>query len=360
MEIRGLNQSFPSVDILKDAKKKNDVSKLSGIGELITKAACIDDRAKPDLIWLSNVEREEIHWLWYPYIPYGKLTMIEGNPGIGKTWLTLAICKMVTTGEGIYDNGKQAQPANVIFMSAEDGAGDTIKPRFEDMDGDCERFAFLNGTTDDKLITLDNIPMLETAIKEIDPKLVVIDPLQAYLGAKVDMYRTNEVRPIMAGLARLAEQYGIAILTVRHLTKASKSNPALQGNGSIDFSAAVRSQLLVGRDPKDPSRGAFIRTKGNLAKESPAQGFVIEENQWSKPVFKFTGECDLTAEDLIAAPMETTKTDDAEGFLKAQLEEAAKNAGFSFETLRRAKEKLGVKSVPIDMKSNHWEWQLPK
>ena len=212
----------------------------------------------PQVITLATVQPEPVSWLWEPYIPRRKLTLVEGDPGMGKTWLMLQIAASVSQGYGLPGQDgkpqvKQDQGQPVLYLSAEDGLADTLRPRLDAAGADCTKIHALTGwraqdgeavTTGS--ITLADLPVIQTAMADYRPALVIIDPLQAYLGAKTDMYRANEVRPILAALVLLAEQYNCAIVCVRHLSKAPYSRAIYRGLGSIDFTAAARSVLLVG------------------------------------------------------------------------------------------------------------------
>jgi RecA-family ATPase len=292
--------------------------------------------------------------------------MLEGDPSCGKTFLALAFCKMVTNGET--PGGQSVPPEYVLYMTAEDGIADTIKPRFTGMGGDSRYFYAGAELPDGSLISMADTDVLESMIKEIRPKLIVIDPLSAFLGSKVDMHRANEVRPVMAGLGRLAEKYNLAVIVIRHLNKGT-GKASYRGQGSIDFTALARSVLAVGADPNNQESRAFIPTKCSLAMKGCAQGFKIITNSFNQPELVFTGDSELTVDDLMAEPTETTKADDAVHFLETVLKDGpmapkeikkqAKDAGLGENTLQSAKRKLGIKVTCVDKKKSEWVWQLP-
>jgi putative DNA primase/helicase len=230
---------------------------------------------RPVLISMADVEPEPVTWLWEPYIPLGKVTILEGDPGEGKTWLALTIAAAVSCGRTPY-SGEPRSPADVIYLTAEDGLGDTLRPRLEVSGADLTRIHCLTGwasTMDDGkevsgCVTLADVELLEQVLADRRPALLVIDPLQAYIGAQVDIHRANETRPILTGLAVLAARYGCAILIIRHLSKASQDRAVYRGLGSIDFSAAVRSVLMAGKNPERPadtSSHVMAHAKSNLA-----------------------------------------------------------------------------------------------
>lgn len=202
------------------------------------------------LIQMSDVRTEEVKWLWPPYVPLGKLTIVQGDPGEGKTTLVLAVISSLTRGEPLPGCDTAETPVTVIYQTAEDGLADTIKPRLEAMGADCSR-VFVIDESKKELSMLDE--RLEKAIHETGARLVVLDPIQAYLGSDVDMHRANEIRPIMKRVAAMAEQNGCAVVLIGHMNKAQGLKAGYRGLGSIDFRAAARSVLLVGRTKDDPS-----------------------------------------------------------------------------------------------------------
>jgi putative DNA primase/helicase len=335
--------------------------------------------AGPILTNMSGVEVEQVEWLWNGLIPKGKLTIIEGNPGDGKTWLSLCIAAAVSDGHYLPNpaTGKLdalIEPGPVIYMTSEDGIADTIKPRLEAAAANHSRVYVLEGDLDQKgginQISLKNLQPIKRAIIQVKPSLLVIDPIQGYLGANVDLYRANEIRPLLANLSRLAEQFNFAVVCVRHLTKSNSSKAIYRGMGSVDFSAAARSILLVGKDPDRPDERAIIQIKNSLGLTSKPLGFVINEDG-----FQWTGASSITVSGMLR-----DETDDED---KSALEEAkaflieilggkqpvnagnifkeAKEAGISEATLKRAKRALGVESVkPKDIPNAKWQWFMVK
>ena len=154
------------------------------------------------LISMSEINAEEVQWLWYPYIPLGKLTIIQGDPGEGKTSFILAVIAALTRGDPLPECEQAAEPMNVIYQTAEDGLADTIKPRLESAGADCTRVLVIDEGK--RELTLCDA-RLEEAIRRTAAKLIVLDPLQAYLGSDVDMHRANEVRPVLKRLSMMAE-----------------------------------------------------------------------------------------------------------------------------------------------------------
>ena len=201
-------------------------------------------------------------WLWFPFIPYGKLTIVQGDPGDGKTTLVLNIAAKLSKGEGLDSKMKLTEPLNVIYQSAEDGLADTVKPRLETAGANCENISVI----DESIKSLSMIDeRLEEAVIRTKAKLLILDPIQAYLGGGMDMNRANEARDMTKKLATLAEKYQCAIVLVGHMNKAAGNKAAYRGMGSIDFFAVARSVLLVGRVEGEANIRAVVQIKNNLA-----------------------------------------------------------------------------------------------
>src|SRR5215213_1284336 len=316
---------------------------------------------------LADVQPEQVDFLWYPYIPKGKLTLIEGDPGVGKSWLTCAFAAATAAGAGP-DGWMQGSPGNVLMLGVEDGLADTIRPRLDAMQADVKRIFALEGA-----LILNDIGLLtlEAEISEVCPMLVVIDPLVAYLGAGVDLHRANETRAVMSRLAKLAETYHCAIVSIRHLTKGGKDRAIYRGVGSIDFTASCRSALLVGSDPDNSNSRAIVHIKSNLTEMGCAVGYKISQGR-----FYWTGTSDLTAGRILASVGNEEKGSalrTAEDFLREvlsdgpraskEIDREAKEAGITKITLNRAKQSLGVKARKEGRpgeNGQHWVWVLPE
>lgn len=309
------------------------------------------------LINMRDVEVESVSWLWYPFIPYSKVTIIQGDPGEGKTTLVLQIIARLTKGESIIDE-KEQSPINVIYQTAEDGLADTIKPRLLSADADCSKVLVIDDR--DTPLTMRDV-RLEQAIAETSAKLVVLDPIQGFLGADVDMHRANEIRPIMKHIAELAEKYKCAIILIGHMNKCSVGKSAYRGLGSIDFQAAARSVLIVGRIKDEPEIRVVCQTKSSLAPEAKAVAFRLNEETG----FEWIGELDITADDLLSGTVKGTKKQAAMDFLEnlladgqmsqKEIIELARQKGISDKTLRNAKDELKIKSKRVN---NQWHWSF--
>ena len=313
---------------------------------------------------LSEVEPVEVDWLWEPYIPLGKLTLLEGDPGLGKSWLSLAIASALSLGSALPE-GEPSEPRISLLLSAEDGPADTLRPRVDGLGGDPERIVFM-----DELISLDEegLPRLEEAIHETGADFVVIDPLVAFVGPSVDIHRANETRSKLAPLALIAERQSCAICLLRHLTKGN-TRALYRGLGSIDFTAAARSVLLVAADPDEPTFDRVIaHIKSNLAPVGVSLSFSLRPGVG----FSWTGTSDLTGDELLSAAFVPSlrPREIAKAFLRAQLangpqpstvvQQVAAFEGISERTLDRAKAEAGVNSERIGFgDEGEWLWSLP-
>ena len=251
-----------------------------------------NDLTKPELEIrkLSEVELQEVQWLWYPYIPFGKITIIQGDPGEGKTTFALRLAAACSTGNPL-PGMEQQEPIHVIYQTAEDGLGDTIKPRLEDAGADCSRVFVVN---EDKAALTFTDTRIEDAITATGARLLILDPLQAYLGAQVDMHRANEVRPAFHALAGIAQRTGCAIVLVGHMNKTKGQGGLYRGLGSIDIAGAARSILLVRREKDAPDILDLAHIKSNLAPLGPTLSFSTGDGRVS-----FLGTSDITAEELL-------------------------------------------------------------
>lgn len=316
-----------------------------------------------EIIRMSEIQMREVEWLWYPYIPFGKLTIIQGDPGEGKTTFALRLAAACSTGRPM-PGMESLSPFNVIYQSAEDGLEDTIKPRLTEAGADQERV--INIREDKKsLHLLDS--RIEKAIVQCDAKLLILDPLQGYLGERIDMNRANEIREVMKAIGQVAQRTGCAIVLVGHLNKATGMSSAYRGLGSIDFRAAARSVLVVGRLRKNKNIRVIVHDKSSLAPEGKSLAF----NLGNEEGFRWLdGYDEISAEDLLSgiSSQQETKTMQAEEMIRTMLEGGAEIPGeeivraaakkqISRRTVNEAKKNIaGIISRKVGTK---WMWSIP-
>ena len=314
------------------------------------------------MICINDVEQTEVDWLWYPYIPFGKLTIVQGNPGEGKTFFAMQLAAACTNQKFLPDM-EPFEPFNMIFQTAEDGLGDTVKPRLLSSGADLQRVLVIDDTENPLTLADDRIEM---AIRENNARLMVIDPLQAFLGANVDMNRANEVRPVFRKLADIAQSTGCAIVMIGHLNKASGTQSTYRGLGSIDIAAVVRSILFVGKVKDDPTTRVIVHEKSSLAPPGQALAFSLGDQKG----FRWIGAYDISAEDLLAGG-EGTKAElkqeqamkliyeflsDGREVSVAELNKEAIERGISERTVRLAKNSMKDKLDSERRGKDWWIW----
>lgn len=321
------------------------------------------------LIHMEDVVSKEVEWLWYPYIPYGKITIIEGDPGEGKTTLVLKLAAALSRGLPLpCDDDKEYEPIHIIYQTAEDGIEDTIKPRLVKAGADCSMIRVIDETDKELSMTDDR---LEQAIIETGARLIILDPIQAYIGATVDMHRANEIRPVLKHLGMNAEKYNCAIVLIGHMNKAAGSKSTYRGLGLIDIQATARSVLLVARLRDKPNIRIMAHDKSSLAPTGDAIGFEVTEDSGIVCI----GPYDITIDELLSGNegRGKKKLDIAENFIKEYfgtnkvipsneiMMEAAKRS-IKRNTLLSAKKKLGITSDKEKAEDGtiYWTWIMPE
>ena len=313
------------------------------------KSIVLKEPTKPEtvkIIRMSDVELTPVEWLWKPYLPFGKLSVLQGNPGEGKTYFAMHLAAACTNGK-LLPNMERMEPFNVIYQTAEDGLGDTVKPRLIEAGADLDRVLVIDDS--DVQLTLSD-ERIEKAIIENNARLVIIDPIQAYLGADVDMNRANEVRPIFMRLGQVAQRTGCAILLIGHLNKAAGMQSLQRGLGSIDIAAAVRSVMFIGKLKHDPTMRILTHEKSSLAPPGASLAFSLGDEGG----FRWVGEYDITADEMLSGvePQRETKTKQAKDLIctllaggkrvfSEDIDKAALERGIPGRTVRDAKRELG-------------------
>lgn len=342
----------------REKQLKREIAENSKRCSLITEVKNSEPRKKQEvtkniitLVPLEDVQQEQVEWLWYPYIPRGKLTIIEGDPGLGKSWLTMALASFIANGKPLPENEIKPPKGPVIILSAEDGIADTIKPRLTTLGSDCKGIYAIP-----EPITLNEagILALKKATEQVKPELIIIDPLVAYFGGKIDMHKANETRSIMKLISQLAEETHTAIVCVRHLAKGQRDKAIYRGIGSIDITAAARSCLAIGRNPEDPNNGRVIcHIKSNLAPLGRPIAYELSPKE--KEPFKFLGPISVDINTVLNQEPTDVKgiLEEAKEWLEDYLtihgptssevlHRECEGHGITWDTLRKARKSLKV------------------
>ena len=298
------------------------------------------------MLCYEDIKQTSVEWLWFPYIPFGKLTIIQGNPGEGKTYFAMMLTAACTNRK-LFPNMEDIEPFNVIYQTAEDGMGDTIKPRLIEAGADLSRVMVIDDTEEALTLSDDRI---EKAVRQNRVRLVIIDPVQAFIGADVDMNRANEVRPVFRKLGMIAEKTGCAIVLIGHLNKSSGTQSTYRGLGSIDIMAAVRSLIFIGKVRKDPTTRVLIHEKSSLAPPGETMAFKLGDEEG----FRWVGAYEISADELLdgkEGKATETKLERGAKLIRElladkkeisirELDEKAKEQGISGRTMRDVRSRM--------------------
>jgi hypothetical protein len=301
---------------------------------------------------LSEEPAKEVKWLWRPYIPYGAVTILEGDPGSGKSWLVMNITAAITNGRAL-PYKRRSSPKGVIYLSAEDDSSTVIRPRLELMGANLDRVFTIDMTKSSRLLDIMN-----SAIEDVGKVgMVVIDPIQAFFPS---MYGLSVVRDTMFSLYTTASEKDIAVVCIRHFTKGGRG--MYRGLGSIDLAAAARSILVTGTTLAYPDIRVMGHLKSSYAEVGNSLGYIIDKHG-----FKWTGEVDVSAADLLStSPTSEVRSalEEAKEFLLTMLEDGealakdvrreASELGISSGTLMRARRHLGVKAKKVGGRGGYW------
>lgn len=344
--------------------------------------------SRPIFRRVADVQAKPIRWLWPGRIAQGKVSIIAGNPGLGKSQVTVGMAATVSTG-GLWPvDGKRCEVGNVIILSAEDDPSDTIRPRLEAAGADLSRVYILDAVLDGPLVGGGETPRafnlktdidhLGSMLKEIGgAALVIIDPITAYLGT-TDSHKNAEIRALLSPLAELAGQYGAAVVAVSHFNKNANTEALMRVTGSLAFVAAARAAYVVARDPENEARRLFLPLKNNLGNDQSGLAFTVEAVQvesaigmigTSRVVWE-SSAVTVTAEEAMRPQVnneERSDLDDAKDFLRGlladgavssnQIRKDADGAGHNWRTIQRAQKDLGVIAFKDGMRGG-WNWRL--
>ncbi len=357
-----------------------DLGEVDELEEEDRQAAEALSRAGTGAIRMFNeIETKPVDWFWKPWIPRGVLTMLEGDPGKGKSTFTLDLIARATTGRPMpptNDFTPAAAPSRVLLISAEDDPHRIIRPRLDAAGADVRQIGFFDGvwTSDGTSIVPfvlpDHLDRLEDAIRRGGFDLVVVDPLMAFLSGEVDSYKDSEVRhAVMAPLAKLVADTNVGFLMVRHLNKAGGQKALYRGSGSIAILAAARAVMLGADHPEDPEQRVIVWQKGNLAPPPDGLAFGFESGVGDFPRLVYRGTVNFKADDLLRPPVgdrDSPQLEKAMVFLDnvlsktptapTTLKKWAKAQGISPATLERAKVamKLVYQDDPKDKRVKLW------
>ena len=333
-------------------------------------------------VCMADIQPEQINWLWQDRIALGKLSLIAGDPGLGKSLLTATMAATVSKGYTWPLTNSVSQIGSVVLLSAEDDPADTIRPRLDAAEADCGRIHVLQairdvdakGNSTQRMFSFKrDLAALEEQLSSLpDCKLLIIDPVSAYLDG-TDSHNNTDVRGLLAPLAKLAADHDIAVVLVQHLNKSSGSSAMYRAIGSVAFIAAARAAYVVTKDQKNPERRLVMPVKNNLAKDSMGLAYSISTAENGAPVIAWELEPVMMTADEALTPSDSnegeTDTDWAITVLEsvlskgpvlvAEVQKEAKQAGISPKSLRTAREKLGVNPKKVGFNAG-WVWSLPQ
>jgi putative DNA primase/helicase len=326
--------------------------------------------AQPVLVRLADVQPEPVTWISPGRLAAGKLALLVGDPGLGKSWISLDVAARLSTGRAWPDTGS-APAGSVLLLSAEDGLADTIRSRLDALGGDATQvhhLAVLRTGERDRAVQLADVASLELAIHRIHARLMIIDPISAYLGS-TDSHRDAEVRGLIAPLAALAERTGAAILGIMHLAKDRQQPAIYRAVGSIAFAAAARLVLAVAADPDREDRRIMAPVKSNLSTPPAALAYRLDAG---RVVWEAEPVADADVDALLAGPaLGRQERRDTEAWLSDLLTDgpmraptvqaAAREAGLAWRTVERAKRRLDVEATRLGgvAGGGQWWWRLP-
>ena len=321
------------------------------------------EEVKSLYIKASEVEPKEVRWLWYPYIPYGKVTIVQGIAGDGKSTMLLTLSAKLTTGSPLPFYQEAIEPMTVIYQTTEDDKEDTVVPRFIKAGGDRERLIFIK--EDERSLTFAD-SRIRKVIDDTGARLLILDPCSSYIG-KCNVNASNEVRPEFNHLIDTARETGCAIVVIDHLNKNEMQSVLMRNNGSVDKIGAARSVITIIRDKDDRTKRYFVQTKANLAPMGYGIVFSVGENG-----IEFLEEIEADADELMSRFTTSvfgrpdSRLQEAMDFISGMLadgrlpakecEAKLREAGICSGTAKKAKKRLGVVSTKPGLE---WFWSMP-
>jgi hypothetical protein len=332
----------------------------------------LQEQQIPGIVHLDSVTAETVTWLWPSFIPLGKITLLDGDPGLGKSSMALDIAARISTNSTMPDGSPSIQ-GGVVLLTLEDGLADTVVPRLKAMGANLSQIIALESVANHdgklRIPTIEDIDAIGQATMMVQAKLVVVDPLMAYMGGRVNSWSDQDVRGALGPLAKMAEKMKVAVLVIRHLNKSGGGQAIYRGGGSIGIIGAARSALLVAKDPDDENRRVLAGIKSNLGPLPPSLAFHVESiNGTSKIIWE--GNSHHSADALLSVPAseeERSALDDAKYFILEVLSSGpveskivlrqARSLGISDKTLYRARHVLEIDVKKLGYQGA-WMWTL--
>lgn len=310
--------------------------------------------------YYSHVTPKAVEWLWYPYIPLGKLTVIQGDPGDGKSTFVLNVIAQLTSGQPMPDGYVPSCSRIAVYQCAEDGIADTIKPRLEQAGANCDQVAYI--IDDDIALTLED-GRIETVIQETGASVFIIDPIQAFIPPESDMQSATKMRSVLRKLAATAEKYRCAVILIGHMNKGNGTNPLYRGLGSIDIAAIARSVLMISRDEANPALRYMYPIKSSLASEGPTIAFSFRDGGG----IEWHGQYDINTSEFIERfTIKKSKREIARAKMLQMLRTKDRPAkevystlaqiGVGSRTVEKAKQELLIETY---RSGQCWYWRLP-
>lgn len=328
------------------------------------------DQAKkrPHIVNIGDIEEESIRWLYYPYFPMGKVTLMAAYPGSGKTYLMCHVSACVSNGSPLFnDIPFRREPGIVLYLSTEDGIGDTLRPRMRACGANLDNIKTV--IDEDAVLTFDS-PYIEELVKEVRPDLMIFDPFQSYIGEDVEMNAANKTRAKLNNIVRIAQEYDVAIVLICHFNKNQKGDAITRIIGSTDIVGVCRSYLALGTVPDNRNLRYMSHEKSSL---SPRGRTVLFEINPEEGGIKFIDYTDMTMDDYAALTSKNRRRvapvlEEAKGFILRNMPDGKRSAkdmkelmkanGFSDATINRARESLGIKSQRVKYQGSY-TWVLP-
>ena len=312
----------------------------------------------------SDVQSEKIHWFWYPFIAYGKVTLLQGDPGDGKSTMMLSLISQLSTGGTTPDGKELGRPQHIIYQCSEDGAADTIKPRLEKCRADCRNIAFINEEVHEG-ITLNDERLYE-AIESFHPRLVVIDPIQAYISNSSDLQVAARARKLLRRLSTWAEVFDCAVVLIGHMNKHESAKGLYRSIGSIDVVASARSVLQIERDGRDPDIRILRQIKNSLGPSDAVVRFEIRRDTGFRWMEMESPSEQYVTEQKGGVPAFPTKTEKAAYLIMTYLKDGKvpsteiyqrlNEEGISHRTAEKTRKSMGIICRKV---MNRWYWSLP-